>query len=681
MDDLGRAIGVVTLVGTAAIAASAGHLVRRAVLPGWRGPQAALAASVLALAVLVIGAEVAGVIGVFDRFGILVATAVVAGVGVVAARRRAPRGADHVAVDAESYPQEPRAAQAVAVLASAVVAVTWGSRAGLAFTTGIADSDSLTYHLPFAARFVETGRVTALHRIVPGDATAFHPANAELLHGLGIASLGTDVLSIAVNLGWLALALLAAWCIGRPLGRGSLAVAALCVPLTTHLAVRTQAGTAMTDTAALALLLAAAGLLLAGGGAGAGLHVTFVAAVAGGLAAGTKLTVLPAVVTLAVAAVVTGPRERRWRASAVWAVAGLATGSLWYVRNLVEVGSPVPALDVGIGPVRLPHPEMELIDRFGASVASYAGDGGVWRDVFFPGFADGLGPLWFALLAVAVGAPVLAVTRRDRRLLPLAIAGAVAVVAYLVTPTSAYGPRGDPVLFEENVRYLLPALATGVVLLAAAVPLRRATAWAAAAVAVVVAVTVADAGLLPTVSTGRPATSTAAGVAGALVVGAAVVVARLRPSPRVLGVAALSLFVLAVVAAPAVSRRYLETRYASSEAFGGRWARDIEDARIAVAGFFTQYELYGSDVSNHVQYVGRVGDDGSFHDIVTCDAWRAAVAGGNYDYVVVAPPFIGQTVAPPQAAWTRTDPGAVEVLRQGGLAIFELESPPTAPCR
>ena len=60
-------------------------------------------------------------------------------------------------------------------------------------------------------------------------------------------------------------------------------------------------------------------------------------------------------------------------------------------------------------------------------------------------------------------------------------------------------------------------------------------------------------------------------------------------------------------------RHYLERRYENTSprlqlAPTLRWARDIRDARIAVAGVrgvFNQYPLYGTDLSNHVQWLGE----------------------------------------------------------------------------
>ena len=79
--------------------------------------------------------------------------------------------------------------------------------------------DTTWYHMSFSARFAQTGHVGPLHFTDPLKLAAwFYPQNSELLHGVGIVFLKTDFLSPLINLMWVALCLLAAWCVGRPYG-------------------------------------------------------------------------------------------------------------------------------------------------------------------------------------------------------------------------------------------------------------------------------------------------------------------------------------------------------------------------------------------------------------------------------------------------------------------------------
>ena len=90
----------------------------------------------------------------------------------------------------------------------------------------------------------------------------FYPQNSELLHGVGILLTGRDTLSLFLNFGWLAVAFLAAWCVGRPYGRGPLCVAAAAIVLECHTLVVREPGAAKNDLVAAALILAAIAILL-----------------------------------------------------------------------------------------------------------------------------------------------------------------------------------------------------------------------------------------------------------------------------------------------------------------------------------------------------------------------------------------------------------------------------------
>jgi hypothetical protein len=65
---------------------------------------------------------------------------------------------------------------------------------------------------------VQQGSIAHLHYLDSDPVTVFYPASSELLHAVGMVVMGSDVLSTVMNLGWLALALLAAWCLGRCFG-------------------------------------------------------------------------------------------------------------------------------------------------------------------------------------------------------------------------------------------------------------------------------------------------------------------------------------------------------------------------------------------------------------------------------------------------------------------------------
>ena len=122
--------------------------------------------------------------------------------------------------------------------------------------------DTLWYHGPFAARIAETGSIWGLHLTDPLYLNWFYPQNSELLHATGIALFERDLFSPLVNFGWLGVALLAAWCIGRPYGVAPLSTVAVALVLDIGPMVPREAGTPANDIAPVALLLAAAAVLI-----------------------------------------------------------------------------------------------------------------------------------------------------------------------------------------------------------------------------------------------------------------------------------------------------------------------------------------------------------------------------------------------------------------------------------
>jgi hypothetical protein len=145
--------------------------------------------------------------------------------------------------------------------------------------------------------------------------------------------------------------------------------------------------------------------------------------------------------------------------------------------------------------------------------------------------------------------------------------------------------------------------------------------------------------------------------------------------------AAAATVLTAVVVGYPIQRHYLKERYAAptfttpglDAAF--KWARGIEDSRIATTST-RQYPLFGTDLSNHVAYLGAHRPHGGFEEITTCPAWREALNAGNYDYVVTTFDRIepGNPTYPPQTAWTEA-PGAEPILKKPPTVIFKLNAP------
>jgi ABC-type amino acid transport system permease subunit len=412
-----------------------------------------------------------------------------------------------------------------------------------------------------------------------------------------------------------------------------------------------------------------------------------VAGLAAGLALGTKLTMAAAVIALTVGVIVLA-RGARTRTAAIWVASVLATGGYWFVRNMGHAsGNPFPWLAHNIS--FLPGPDRGLEGRDPFTVAHYLFklDGHAVGTYFIPDLHGVIGPLWPLVLALAAGGMLAALLRGRtptvRMLGAVALAGAI---AYLFTPLTASGPEGQPDGFAINLRYLAPALALGIVLL----PLDRRLEdprWRIGAFGVLAAalLTVAVYSGAKLAWQADAASKPAAILIGLFVVGVPVGIALLagRSRPLALGAAAAAALVVLGVGW-ARQDNYLDARYEGPFRFhletAFRWANGVEDARIGVggtSGAFQQYGLYGRDVSNHVQYVGRPGPDGDFRRIDSCPEWRTAVNDGDYDYLVTTPRLdlnnAAIASASPEAGWANGDPALRRIAGDARIEIFRVE--------
>ncbi len=287
---------------------------RRRLLPAWEGPPARLVEAVTGVALLIWLSELLGLFGLLYD-GALVGAALVLAIAVALGPRVLSRGggagqslgfspqsemalrggeggekqdaapARHPhpappAGEAETGdgrhdaatggpPSETRGVdgirgwlpQLIALGVVAVVFAQWGLTAKDALGRGIFNFDSLWYHLPFAVDIAQSHSVTGFFHPETVFTNWFYPQNSELVHAAGILIVHRDTLSLFVNFGWLALAFLAAWCIGRPWGCGSLTVIAAAILLDSNTLVVREPGAAKNDLMAAALLLASIAIL------------------------------------------------------------------------------------------------------------------------------------------------------------------------------------------------------------------------------------------------------------------------------------------------------------------------------------------------------------------------------------------------------------------------------------
>lgn len=699
-------LGVLELAAIAGSLAFAAWRVRRLVLPAWTGPPARLVEIVFGVVGLLWLSKLLGSLGIFEDWPITIGALVVAAVvGLATGGVKPP-----VAGPAPPSPPSNRIAWVCAAVITGGVVAGWAVPVLQTMAAGMDRADTLWYHMPLAARWVQTGDLTAIDHFDPIFFAGYYPANSEVFHAVGILAFDRDILSPLINVGFLGIALLSAYCIGRPYGLGPHSLVGAAIALGSQQLVEFQAGEALNDITGVAFVLAAVAVLMnawaamgqeeAANAARPGLltypqdtqsrafRAALVAAgLSAGVAAGTKLSVLAPVVALAVgvAVIAKGGWRGRFVTFALFTGPALLAGGYWYLRNAIAIGNPLPF--TSWGPLDLPMPARDFELREPFSVAHYATDFDVWADWFFPALDNSFGIFWPAVVLGFLGAGVYAVWRGSTPY--IRVVGAVILftaVAYVFTPLTAAGEEGAPISFEWNVRYIAPAAAMGFALL----PL-LAGKHIRIVLGLLTVVAVSSIASLVQWEHGHVKGAAAAGVGVFLAFG---IVAWLRDR-NLVGAAAprrFSIGLAALIAAGAVGagwveqRHYLEHRYDDLDpefhiAEAARWGREIENSRIATAGVrgvFNQYPFYGTKLTNHVQWLGIEGPNGAYLRIPDCETWREELAKGRYEYVVTMyDPYEPRTLTDTkEAVWTREDAGATEILRDGPVSVFKLESPP-----
>lgn len=691
---LGAYLGGSLALVLMAVALSYGsYWLRRWIVPDFSGSLARLAELTIAIALLILTLQALGVVGLF-RLGWIIAGTVVVGLAAAAlGRAKAPRDAAAVRPPAVNH-----LALLIAVGVASFTVAEWSFPSQLALDQGMFGGDTTWYHMPFSARFVQDAAILPIHYSDPLRlAVWFYPQSYELINAALMAVTQSDWLSPLFNLGWLAMALLAAWCVGRPYGVAPATLVAAALVLDSGLLIETQAGEGRNDIMAYAFLATYVAFLVNGhqrlaprraeqavedepekGAPLLDRGPLILAGLAGGIAISVKLTMLAPIGAILVGVILFSGKGRRWTTTWVTAAAMAVTGAFWYIRAAVITGgNPTP--QISFGPLNLPTPDQMPIDprpRF--SVADYLFDIPIYRAWFFPQLFDALGPLFPLILIVAFAASAyLAFRSRNRILQVLAAAALLTAVVYVFTPLTAAGPEGQPRGFFTNTRYLMPGLLLGLMLLPIAEPLRstpRRTGITLGFLTAVYAITVlttpwwimkyllgavvltlaliwAPAGLGYLRNMGR---ISKAGLVGSLV----------------------ALLALLLVLGRGEQVQYSEEHYKDGRMFlqgGGpsnmfEIAREWQNKRIGIAGsgaiFFSQYGLYGADRSNYVQYVGVESDRGTYRLATTCEQFREKINEGNFDYLVTTQYTQDSPDAQnrfPVRAWIKDDPAVREI--------------------
>jgi hypothetical protein len=680
------------------------------------------------------GSSVLGVVGWYSVIPTTVLLAVIGGVMWYVARRLRPRQSQR----SEAPPERlGRPGNVLAVVAVSFVAAMWGSRAYVALSHGMISIDSLWYHLPLAARFAHEHSITGIHHDVP-DLSGFYAINSELLHSLGMVLLGNDFLSTVLTLLLGAVALVAAWCIGRPYGMGAPCAMGVSVLLCAPAFVASQPGAAHNDIVGVTLLLATAALLIQANAKKLTRDpvVLALAAMSVGLIVGTKWTFVPLAVAMTVGVIVLIPRGARLRLSAMWLAIVGTLGCFSYVRNLVRAGSPLPNVDLTIGPLGWERKAPEISGM--ASVTEFLFDGEAWEDFLLPGLSIWFGYAWWAVVALVVLGVVLAVVSGPGSVVRmLGAVGAVSLIAYLVQP-QLLTMFNQPVYFASNIRYASTAIALGLVLLPVSRLLtRRGIKWLTPlAFLAVIVVMQFDSAVWPielrdlrAEAPVRGADAVAGLVAGlvTLAIGLGAVFwegrSRFRPAWQkragsrgrlaLVGVALGVLLVLLVGS----QRWYLAHRYARPDAptpflfehwRSWEWARGTANERIGYKPPVLPYPFYGNRLSNTVEALSGYQDRSRAQDRrervragqpagrpVECPEFRREINERGFTHVVIfgslAPtrdlpegvPTVSQSN--PEVGWLDAEPSATRVVDEPLEVVFRIdgeldpESCPSSP--
>jgi hypothetical protein len=673
---------------------------RGRLLPGWEGAPARLAEIVLTVAELVLVLELIGVVGLY-RPGFILAGGIAAGLAVAwlaGPEREGPR---------LPAPDVGLVVVVIATLAATAVAAHWAFPTQAGLDIGMYLPNSTWHNMPFAARFVQDHQVGSLLFTEPLKLSVwFYPQNSELLHSSGILFVKNDFISPLVNIGWLAGCLLAAWCIGRPYAVGAASVVGVALICDSNSLLLYQPGDAKNDIMGLFFLLAASAILinseaqlrkLAAGppkpvlGELTATHrfgegPLLVAALAAGLAMGTKINLLAPLAALTIGVIVVSRPADRLRSAGIWAGGLILGGGFWFIRNLIEAGNPLPWINKG----PLPGPDqLDIYVREPHNVADYLTNWTVIRDFFLPGLHNDFGGFWPVVLGIVAAGIVLTIWKAETPTMKmLGVVAGFAAIAYLFTPLTAAGNLNAPTGFERNVRYLAPALAIGIALLPL-VPWLRSDQRRRNIVLGVLSLLLIES-VLTSNQWAHPGYKQGA-IALALVlvtVPVATTLAWRMKVPRIAIVAGL----LIVAAGSLVYGRERENDYLS-----GRYQPEtvpdqlpngipqamaatnaLTDQRIALGGSeagFKQYLFYGRDLSNHVQYLGHHGSHGTFRPITNCAEFRRDLNDGDYGYVVIAPSHLAPYSRPAEVPWVEPDPNSQLVETFFNVSVYKLNGP------
>lgn len=660
MTALGRADyleGALFFFPMLALCAAAGWFAASRRLPGLARVELGLAWFVLTGVAILLAHLAPGILGVLTRATVLAAAALIA-----LAASRTPRAAGPAMAPPPASPAGPAWEWGIAGVGAA--AALLGALAYLAKrSTSVIDAiDSLSFHLPAVARWIQNDSIWGLHQFTPDFSNATYPHNGLVMQLAAVLPWEDDFLVRFVNAPFVLALAVAVWAIARELRAPHAtallaAAAATAIPAIAYPALEQ----AQVDAPSLAWLAIGA-LFLVRWVRTRDARELLPAALGLGLAFGTKwyhVVFVPVLVAVAFGGAFYA--TRRWRELVrplVLTGAGVAlAGGFWLIRNWVETGNPVyPAT---VGPL-FDAPYSRLDAYAGFRVWDYLTDWAIWKDWLVPAYEEQFGLLAPVVIAAVAVAAVVAWRRRDRGMLLVAGTAALLAVLYTRLPWTAYGPPGEPYLVGANARYAAPALLAGLVV-AAWLAGRAGRLRAVVDVALLVAALDGVRRTYDGIGAGNVALAVAA-VTGLALACALVSVIASRARGRARAVVAVGLALLAATAVGEGARRRANAdsfaRY--DPAYAWIEANAPAGKRIGLAGLWSLrgaspvLPAFGPRLGNRVEYVGPFVE-GTLREHRDRARFQAALRRGRYDLVIAGLGF-ARELPPAQvraARWTQ----------------------------
>ncbi|MEA2347959.1 MAG: hypothetical protein QOG62_1746 [Thermoleophilaceae bacterium] len=618
---------------------------------------------------------VPGMLGILSQGTVLAATAI--WLAAAAATRTASPGADP-APDPAPGTQGGGAARALAMVGIAALGVYVLAVGVSQLTVPARGVDFTTFHLPVVAGWIQSGSIWDIRVFLPDLAPGHYPNNGDILMLAAVLPWRNDFLAHLVMYPFWVLTGVALYALGRRLAAPwPLAALAACVVLLVPVVAVPALTAALVDTLMLFGMAAGVLFLLRHWRSGRTSDLVL-AGLALGVSLGTKwygLSSIAVVVVVWLGACV----ARRIPAGALGrrtaALLGLIAvgGGVWLLRNWIHAGNPV--YPVALHPFGIPifdAPPDYVRNQAGFSVAYYLGSPEVWVKYLLPQLRDAAGlPAALGLACLAGASGVVAWARIRGRDLPYRgevlaglICAALLLITYAVTPYTAAGPRGMPLLTGPDSRYGVPALVIAAPVMAWLADRSR---RGSIAFAVLALAAVADGIVLTTRGVGNTPALTALdwaiGLVAAAVVALVVWLVRSRPRDRrvrSLQVAVVVAVVLLAAGGLEVEQRYNAQRYTGDDAAMAWLAQNADSGqRVALAGLWSDQGIapvlpsFGSRLGNQVEYVGWREQD-TLRRYSTRDAFVAALNRGDFDYVVAGNGRV-PGVTEPEAAWARSD--------------------------